>query len=92
MDTKTSAMRDNQVTGRFEAGEGGGTVFADYRRTGDQLFIDHVEAPPHLRGTGAAGALMEEILVFAQARNLSIVPICGYAAHWLSRKARRDAR
>lgn len=83
-------MRDNEAKGRFEAGEGGKTVFADYRRTGHQLFIDHVEAPPHLRGTGAAGALMEEIVAYAEARDLSIVPICGYAAHWLARKDRTE--
>jgi predicted GNAT family acetyltransferase len=81
-------MRDNEAKGRFEAGEGGETVFADYRRTGHQLFIDHVEAPPRLRGTGAAGALMEEIVAYAGARDLSIVPICGYAAHWLARRER----
>ena len=79
-------MRDNAAIGRFEAGEGAETVFADYRRSGDQLFIDHVEAPPRLRGTGAAGALMEEIVAFAEARDLTIVPICSYAAHWLARR------
>ena len=83
-------MRDNEAKGRFEAGEGGETVFADYRRTGDRLFIDHVEAPPRLRGTGAAGALMEEIVAFAKARDMSIVPICGYAAQWLARKGRTE--
>jgi len=82
-------MRDNQADGRFEAGEGADTVFARYRRTGDQLFIDHVEAPVHLRGTGAAGALMEEIVAFAQARGLTLVPICSWAAHWLARRDRR---
>lgn len=81
-------MRDDQSRGRFEEGEGGETVFADYRRSGDRLFIDHVEAPPHLRGTGAAGALMEAIVAFARERDLTIVPICGYAAHWLARKER----
>ena len=39
-------MRDDAVAGRFEIGEGDGIVFADYRRSGDLLFIDHVEAPP----------------------------------------------
>jgi predicted GNAT family acetyltransferase len=32
---------------------------------------------------------MEEIVAYAQARDLSIVPICGYAAHWLARRERR---
>jgi predicted GNAT family acetyltransferase len=80
-------MRDLDSQGRFEAGEGVDTVFARYRLEGDHLYIDHVEAPPHLRGTGAAGALMEEIVGFAGARRLTIVPICSYAAHWLARRA-----
>jgi predicted GNAT family acetyltransferase len=78
-------MRDNPSQGRFEAGEGADVVFADYRREGDQLFIDHVEAPMHLRGTGAAGALMAAIVDFAAGQRLTIIPICGYARHWLAR-------
>ncbi len=82
-------MRDVEAEGRFEAGEGEDTVFARYRLEGDRLYIDHVEAPPHLRGTGAAGALMEEIVDFARERDLAIVPICGYAAAWLKRRGRQ---
>ncbi|TAL27209.1 MAG: hypothetical protein EPN97_17660 [Alphaproteobacteria bacterium] len=43
---------------------------ADYRREGSTLFIDYVEAPPELRGTGAAGKLMEEIMAFAAREKL----------------------
>jgi uncharacterized protein len=77
-------MRD--AAGRFEIGEGADTVFARYRRTHDRLIIDHVEAPPHLRGTGAAGALMEAIVQEARAEGREIVPVCGYAAAWLKRR------
>jgi predicted GNAT family acetyltransferase len=77
-------MRD--VAGRFEIGDGADTVFARYRRTDDLLYIDHVEAPPHLRGTGAAGALMEAIVEQARAEGRKIVPVCSYAAAWLKRR------
>lgn len=76
-------MRDQ--SGRFEIGEGDDTVFARYRRAQDRLYIDHVEAPPHLRGTGAAGALMQAIVEQARAEKREIVPVCGYAAAWLKR-------
>ncbi|MGH7024748.1 MAG: GNAT family N-acetyltransferase [Caulobacteraceae bacterium] len=79
-------MRDNRSAGRFEIGDGEETVFADYRRVGQKLYIDHVEAPVHLRGTGAAGRLMEAIVEQAQAEGRDIVPICGYAAAWLARR------
>ena len=62
-----------------------GAVFADYRRDGGTLYIDYVEAPPALRGSGAAGRLMAGVMQAARAQNLSVVPICGYAAAWIKR-------
>lgn len=64
------------------------TVFANYRLEGVTLYIDHVEAPEALRGKGAAGKLMQEIVNHAEEKSLQIVPICGYAATWLQRNAR----
>jgi hypothetical protein len=65
--------------------EQGLTSWADYRRNGDTLVIDHVEAPPALRGTGAAGRLMAAVAADARGKDLKIIPICGYAAAWLRR-------
>jgi hypothetical protein len=65
--------------------EQGLTSWADYRRNGDTLVIDHVEAPPALRGTGAAGRLMAAVAADARDKGLKIIPICGYAAAWLRR-------
>jgi hypothetical protein len=65
--------------------EQGLTSWADYRRNGDTLVIDHVEAPPALRGTGAAGRLMAAVAADARRKGLKIIPICGYAAAWLRR-------
>ena len=81
------AMRDNRDQGRFEIEEAGLVVFADYRRREGQIIIDHVEAPPALRGSGAAGRLMAEIVRQAKAERARIIPLCGYAAAWLKRNA-----
>lgn len=78
-------MKDNKLSSRFELEKDGKIVFADYRLEDKTLYIDYVEAPQELRGTGAAGRLMEEIVKKANAENLKIVPICGYAALWLKR-------
>jgi predicted GNAT family acetyltransferase len=78
-------VRDNVAAQRFEMEEGGQIVFADYRRTGGRLIVDHVEAPPILRGTGAAGRLMEGLAAEARRSGETIVPLCGYAAAWLHR-------
>lgn len=76
---------DNRPGGRFEYRLDGGTAFANYRREGQTLFIDYVEAPPQLRGTGAAGRLMAQVMETARREKLKVVPLCGYAAAWLSR-------
>ncbi len=78
-----SELRD---TGhRYEMDEAGLTSWADYRRAGERLYIDHVESPVALRGTGAAGRLMAALAAEARAKGLRITPICGYAAAWLRR-------
>jgi len=78
-----NTLRDNAAVGRLEMEESGQTVFADYRLEGTRLIIDHVEAPPSLRGTGAAGRFMTGLGEFARSKDLKIVPLCGYAARWL---------
>jgi predicted GNAT family acetyltransferase len=82
-----SDLIDNPDAGRFEMRENGEIVFADYRRDGERLIIDHVEAPPRLRGTGAAGRLMQAIAARARSDGSRILPLCGYAASWLRRSA-----
>ena len=81
-------LRDNAAAHRLEMEEGGQIVFADYRRAGGRLVIEHVEAPPALRGTGAAGRFMEALAAHARAEGEKIVPRCGYAAAWLQRHPR----
>jgi predicted GNAT family acetyltransferase len=78
-------LRDNAALSRFELDEPGGVVFADYRRTGDRLVITHVETPLAMRGAGAAGRLMEAVAALARREDLTIVPVCSYAAAWLHR-------
>lgn len=80
-----SDLHDNPATRRLEMVEDGQTVFADYRREGRRLIIDHVEAPQALRGTGAAGRFMTALAGYARAKDWMIVPHCSYAAAWLSR-------
>jgi uncharacterized protein len=78
-------LRDNTAASRYELDIDGETVFANYRRSGDTLTILWVEAPPALRGSGAAGRLMKLLGQEAAANKWSIVPVCGYAAAWLRR-------
>ena len=74
---------DNRTASRYELIEQGHTAYADYRKEDGTLYLKYVFAPEALRGSGAAGRLMEGITASARAENLKIVPICGYAASWL---------
>ena len=83
----TATFINNTAQNRFELNIGNNIAFADYRIENKILFINYVEAPPELRGTGAAGNLMAEICAYAKKNDLSITPICSYAAAWLRRHA-----
>ena len=77
-------LRDNGERQRFELDAAGAVVTADYRRQAGLLVIQYVYAPPALRGTGAAGRLMEAVAEQARAENRRIVALCGYARTWLA--------
>jgi predicted GNAT family acetyltransferase len=78
-------VRDNKEASRFELEVEGDVVFANYRRSADRVLITHVEAPMHLRGTGAAARLMQEIAADARATGAKLTPLCSYAAAWFRR-------
>ncbi len=78
-----SDLRDNTEGGQYELDENGHTSFAKYRKADGVLTILWVEAPPELRGTGAAGRLMTLVAEEAKQKNWRVIPVCGYAAAWL---------
>jgi predicted GNAT family acetyltransferase len=80
-----SRVVDNKQRGRFELTENGLTAFADYREDGDVLLLPHVEAPHALRGTGAAGRLMQGLLDKVRSDGRKVVPLCPYAAAYIRR-------
>jgi len=80
-----SAVRDNAAGHRFELERNGHLAFANYERRGSSLVIRHVEAAVPLRGTGAAGELMQGVAEIARAERRTITPLCGYAYAWLRR-------
>ena len=78
-------MKDNQEQHRFEAVENGLLVFCNYRLRDDVVLLTHVEADPALRGSGAAGRLMEAIVAHARSQGLKLSPRCSYAVIWFKR-------
>ncbi|HEX9462832.1 MAG TPA: GNAT family N-acetyltransferase [Alphaproteobacteria bacterium] len=81
----SATVTDNPDQSRYELAVEGKIVFAIYRRDGATLVIRHVEAPPSLRGTGAASRLMHGVMEIARTQRLKVRPLCSYAAAWLAR-------
>jgi predicted GNAT family acetyltransferase len=81
----TETLSFNAAQSRYEMAVGDATVIANVTRDGDVLRIKYVEAPPALRGTGAAGRFMKLLMETARAENLKVIPVCGYAATWIDR-------
>lgn len=75
----------NTSENRYELSVDGQMVYADVHRDNDVLYIEYVYAPPELRGKGAAGQFMTQLMDIVRAEQLKAVPICGYAASWLQR-------
>ena len=78
-------VTDNIERSQYELPVAGQTVFARYRRKDGIVSILHVEAPVALRGSGAAGRLMQGIVELARTQNEKLVPLCSYAAAWMRR-------
>jgi predicted GNAT family acetyltransferase len=78
-------FKDNVEDHRFEWTESGLTAFADYHRRGEAYVLPHVEAPMALRGSGAAGRLMQALSDYARSHGLKLIPSCSYAVAWFRR-------
>jgi predicted GNAT family acetyltransferase len=78
-------MIDNTAEQRFELEENGLRAWAEYRIRDGKYVLPHVEADPALRGTGAAGRLMQQIVDHARANALVLEPRCSYARAWFQR-------
>jgi predicted GNAT family acetyltransferase len=76
---------DNTDKSRFELHADGHMAWADYYRREGVLTLPHVEADMPLRGTGAAGRLMEQVVAAARAEGATIRPTCSYAVVWMRR-------
>lgn len=80
-----ATVHDRPERSRFELEEAGAVAYADYRREDGRLVVAYVYAPPELRGSGAAGRLMEGVLAVAREQGLKVLPLCGYAAAYMRR-------
>jgi predicted GNAT family acetyltransferase len=78
-------FRINAENRRFEWTENGHTAHATFQEHPGFFALPHVEAPHALRGTGAAGRLMQAIADHARASQVKLLPTCPYARAWFNR-------
>lgn len=78
---------NNTEKNRFEYAVNGAVAIAEYRLEGSSIYINKVETPEELRGTGVAGRLMQEVFDYARQQKLTLVPVCSYAAAWMEKNA-----
>jgi uncharacterized protein len=83
--TANNHVTYNVAENRYEMLFGHLMVYANVRKDTNTLYIDYVFAPPELRGKGAAGQFMMNLMDVVRAEKLKVVPICSYAASWLQR-------
>jgi len=83
---------DNTAKKRFELELDGGTAIADYQRDGGTLSINRVYVPEELRGQGAAGQIMAEIVKAAEQAGEQIIPVCSYAAAWMEKHGKNPPK
>ncbi len=81
-------MKNNISLSRYELEVNGLITYANYHLEKKVIFIDYVFAPEELRGSGAAGKLMEMIAKEVRAKQMKIHPICTYAVLWLKRHSK----
>lgn len=75
----------NDTENRYEKNVDGHIVYANIRKLDGVLYIDYVYAPSELRGKGAAGDFMRDLMAVVKDEKLKAKPICGYAVSWLRR-------
>lgn len=56
-----------------------------YRMRDGRLTIEHTGVPEAIGGRGVAGALVREVLEYARAEGLRVIPACSYSAVYIRR-------
>lgn len=98
MTTENINVVHNAEQNRFEVQlPGADTAVLDYRlqppgRQPDTLTITHTYVPRAFEGRGIASQMTQAALDYAHSHDLSIVPLCSFAAAYIVRQERRAGR
>lgn len=74
---------DDGANSRFVLDKEGGESELVYERDGPRMILVHTWVPEQLRGAGIGAQLVRAAVERAAQEDLTLVPVCPYARHWL---------
>ncbi len=78
-------VRDNSEESRFELEKDGAVAIAAYELEGEVISFTHTVVPVEIEGQGIGSALIGGALEAARARDLKVIPICGFVRAYIDR-------
>jgi len=75
--TREDDGRHGRYVARIAGIDGEAELTFTHRGPG-RISADHTGAPESMRGTGAAGALVDRLIADARAQGFKIIPLCPY--------------
>lgn len=76
---------NNEAKKQFELHYNGTFAYITYEYEDGVWSLPHTISPDELKGTGAAGALVEKVFTFIQERGEKIIPICTYLIYYVNK-------
>jgi len=76
-------LTDNEEKKRYEFQLPEHTPFLEYIRTKDKIYLTHTEVPVALEGQGIGSQLVKQVLEDIKKKELTLVPLCPFVAHYL---------
>lgn len=73
----------NSSANQFEYHIHGAIAKVMYSMRGNIVYLNYALVPAKLRGQGIGGQMMEEVLSYAEDRELKVIPICSYTVRYI---------
>ena len=74
---------DNTDKKRYEFQLPEHTPLIEYIRTKDKIYLTHTEVPTALEGQGIGHELVKQVLEDVKKKELTLVPLCPFVAHYI---------
>ncbi len=82
---KEPEVKHDEKSEKFYIDIEGVKVHLDYSLRGDKIDLYHTYTPPHLRGRGLAGKVVEFAFNYAKENNLRVIPSCPFIPYFLEK-------